>query len=89
MSTYIIGYDLNRPHQDYPELIHAIKQFSGWWHHLDSTWIIKSDLSAATIRDQLRQHVDANDELLVIEHQGAAAWVGFNAAGSKWLKDNL
>lgn len=55
MSTYLIGYDLNRPRNDtdYPDLIEAIKAFGTWWHYLDSTWIVKSDKSAVEIRDAL------------------------------------
>jgi hypothetical protein len=90
MSTYMIGYDLNRPGQNYEDLFNAIKaQSSTWWHHLDSTWIIKSDNNAKAIRDALVPHIDANDELLVAALSGEAAWTGFNDNGSTWLTNNL
>ena len=89
MRTFIIGYDLNRPHQNYPDLIDAIQAHGTWWHHLDSTWIVKSDHSAMEIINDLRRHIDGDDELLVIEHTGDAAWAGFNAKGSDWLMKNL
>lgn len=89
MKTYLIGYDLNKTGQDYETLIEQIKKLGIWWHHLDSTWIIKSDLTAAQIRDILESYVDNNDELLVAKLSGEAAWKGFNEKGSKWLKDNL
>lgn len=91
MRTYLIGYDLNRPRgtDDYPKLYEAIKNLGGWWHHLDSTWIIKTNSSAVEIRDALRSHIDSGDELLVVRLSGEGAWVGFNDNGSQWLKDNL
>ncbi len=91
MKTYLVGYDLNRPRgeDDYPNLAEALKGFGTWWHHLDSTWIIKSDLTAVEIRDQLKPLVDGSDELLVATLAGEAAWVGFNTKGSEWLKNNL
>lgn len=90
MKTYLIGYDLNSPGKDYAELIKAIKELSNnWWHHLDSTWIVKHDGSAVSIRDNLKKHIDLNDELLVVNLSGEGAWSGFNEKGSKWLKDNL
>jgi len=89
MKTYLIGYDLNRPHQDYVDLISAIKAYATWWHYLDSTWIIKTDDSAVEIRNNLRQHIDSDDELLVVQHEGDGAWAGFNKEGSDWLKQNL
>jgi len=90
MKTYLIGYDLNSTGQNYSNLIEKIKEtFDTWWHHLDSTWIVRSDLSAVEIRDTLTPYIDYNDELLVVELNGIGAWVGFNERGSDWLKDNL
>lgn len=89
MATFLIGYDLNKPSQEYSDLISAIKSIGGWWHHLDSTWIVKSDKNCKEIRDQLKPYIDANDELLVVRLSGEGAWSGINEKGSKWLKDNL
>lgn len=69
--------------------IGAIKAFGTWWHHLDSTWIIKTDWTAVQIRNDLAQHIDKNDELLVVLLSGEGAWQGFNQSGSDWLKKNL
>ncbi|HEF4758047.1 TPA: hypothetical protein SAN82_000431 [Pseudomonas putida] len=89
MATFLIGYDLNRPVQNYSNLIEAIKKIGAWWHHLDSTWIVKSESSTSAIRDYLRPHIDANDELLVVKLSGSGAWSGFDSSGSSWLKSNL
>lgn len=90
MSTYLIGYDLDSPGQDYSDLIAAIKALGAWWHHLDSTWLVVSELTHTAIRDHLKSYIDSNDELLVINVSGdAAAWYGFSDKGSQWLKDNL
>lgn len=89
MKTYLIGYDLNKTGQDYESLIDKIKKLGSWWHHLDSTWIIKSNSTAKVIRDNLAPYIDNNDELLVVCLTGEGAWKGFSEKGSKWLKDNL
>jgi len=89
MATYIIDYDLNRPGQNYTELFEAIKALGPWWHCLDSTWIVKSNLTAVQIRDAVSSRIDRNDRLLVAELSGQAAWVGFNDECSSWLKNNL
>ena len=90
MQTFLIGYDLNKTGQDYADLIDAIKKLSStWWHHLDSTWIIKSNSTAIAIRDILAAHIDGNDELLVVKLTGDGAWAGFNDKGTKWLINNL
>ena len=90
MASYLIGYDLNKPEQDYPDLIRAIKdKFGTQWHNLDSTWIVKSDLTSKQIRDLLKAHIDKNDELLVVKLTGEAAWTGFSEKASEWLKKNI
>lgn len=88
MSTYMVGYDLNKRGQDYDALIEAIKTYH-WWHCLDSTWIIKTSDTPLQIRDRLQQYVDSNDGLLVIEVNRNAAWVGFSEECSDWLQANL
>jgi hypothetical protein len=77
--------------KDYPALFQAIKGLGGaWWHHLDSTWLVKSSMTATEARNVLKQHIDADDELLVIDVTGdARAWAGFNESGSKWLKETF
>lgn len=90
MKTYLIGYDLNKKGQDYEKLKEKIKELAnGYWHHLDSTWLIKTDSSAKSLRDILENYIDSNDELLVAKLSGESAWTGFNKSGSDWLRNNL
>lgn len=90
MKTYLISYDLNKPGQDYAPLYEAIKALSsGWWHYLDSTWVVKHSGPAAAIRDALARYLDASDELLVVHLSGEGAWAGFTDKASSWLMDNL
>ncbi|HEY8165464.1 MAG TPA: CRISPR-associated protein Cas2 [Gemmatimonadaceae bacterium] len=90
MNSYMIGYDLNKPEQNYINLITTIKEsFDNWWHYLDSTWIVTTTLNTVEIRDLLQPHVDNDDELLVVKLTGEGAWAGFNQKASEWLKTNL
>ena len=41
-KTYIISYDLQET-VDYSNLYAAIKTAEGWWHYLESFWIIVSN----------------------------------------------
>jgi len=91
MSTFLIGYDLNKAGKDYDGLIDKIKDLAnGWWHHLDSTWLIKSDLTCSQIRDALKPYLDHDDELLVLNITGDD-WATFGIApsGNDWLRNNL
>ena len=88
MDLHVIGYDLNKPGQDYEDLYDAIKSYTNWWHHLDSTWIVKTNDSVSDVRDDLKQHVDSGDDLLVMKLSGVWASKGLSN-GTDWLYDNL
>lgn len=67
MKIYAICYDLNSPGRDYGQLHAAIKSLGdAWWHYLDSTWLVRTDMSADQIRSRLRDLMDVNDNLLVV-----------------------
>lgn len=90
MRTMLVGYDLNRPGQNYAGLFAALKAVPLWWHYLDSTWLLRTEETAAQLRDRLLAHIDGGDELLVIDVSGrAAAWSGFGERGGQWIKNNL
>lgn len=68
MAVYMITYDLNKQGQNYDKVIGAIKDcsiecYSGW----ESSYLIKSSMTAKQIRDNIAQYLDGNDALLVIE----------------------
>lgn len=90
----IIGYDLNREGKNYAarskSLLDRIKElFPTYWHHLDSTWFVVTSMTPKEVRDDLRQFLDANDELFVGTLQREAAWHGFSEKGAAWLQKNL
>jgi hypothetical protein len=71
MSVYLISYDLNKSDKNYDGVYTAIKESSingsTWWHYLDSTWIIKSNLTVNQVSSQIQTQIDANDSFIVIE----------------------
>ncbi|MQX74690.1 SinR family protein [Sinorhizobium medicae] len=94
MATYMIGFDLNKEGKNYSArheaLTGRIKELFGtFWRHLDSTWLVKTQMSAKDIRDDLSTFLDEDDELLVAGMSGEGAWHGFKQSGSKWLTDHL
>lgn len=95
MATYLIMYDINQEGAGYSAankaLTGRIKElFDTWWHHLDSTWIVVTDMTLAQIRDDLEKQIDSNDELLVVKSSGIGAWnFGFSEKARNWLQKNL
>lgn len=90
MATMLVAYDLSKPEQEYAKLFETLKSQGTWWHGLDSTWLVKTDLSTVELRDALRPFLDANDALLVLDvTNGAAAWAGFPEPVGDWLRANI
>jgi hypothetical protein len=63
----LITYDLNTPGKDYNGLYEEIKKAGWWWHHLDSTWIIRTQYDPKHWYERLSSHLDQNDGILIIE----------------------
>jgi hypothetical protein len=89
MATILIAYDIHPPEGEaYDNLTEKIRSLGAWWHHLETTWIVKSVHTPGEIRDQLRADIGSDDQLLVIDISGdTVEWIGVNDAGSKWLKE--
>lgn len=89
MATLLVGYDLNKPGQDYDALIKRLKNVgTSWWHRLDSTWLIKTSMSPKELREDLKSYLDSGDELLIIDVTGAT-WAARGFSSYQWLHDNL
>jgi hypothetical protein len=91
MTTILISYDIHPTKgEGYDNLIEKIQSLGDWWHHLESTWIVRCAHSPREVRDPLKSCIGIDDQLLVIEISGdTAEWVGVNDGGSQWLKDNI
>jgi len=89
MNTLLVGYDLNKPSQNYEGLIDALKSYGTWWHHLDSTWLVRTTKTPSQLRDELKELIDANDELLVMNVSGDVwATAGFEKRANDWLQEH-
>jgi hypothetical protein len=90
MNTFLVAYDLNKPGQDYEPLWQKLKEFGTWWHHLDSLWLVRTEMTAVQLRNVLKALLDAGDELLVIDVTGKSwAGAGFSDRAFDWLRKNL
>lgn len=92
MRTILISYDLGGPETStqYEALIKYIKSYQLWAKPLDSFWLIKTDFSAVNVRDAIRQYIDENDKILVMDVTAdEAAWSNLPKDVANWIKNNL
>lgn len=85
--VFSVAYDL-RSQRDYSRIIEAIRSYDGAQNVLESLWVIRSNSSAAGIRDHLLNYVDGDDGLFVAKLTGEAAWRGVLCSSDK-LKETL
>jgi hypothetical protein len=86
MSLYWIGYDLDKPGQDYSELIRRLQQL-GARRILKSDWLLPTTTSnPSLIRDDLQRFLDANDRILVSAQKNSAAWKNLLISDAEVLK---
>jgi hypothetical protein len=85
MAVYLVTYDLNKAGKNYDGLIDAIKAYGAWCKSQKSAWFIDTPKTAAEIRDDLQKHIDADDDLYVVELVKHWASSGTFRCGA-WLK---
>ena len=67
MNKYLITYDLaNKQIKSYENLYTALKSLGPWWHYLDSTWIIKTNINSKDIWNNLKDHINTNNDRILI-----------------------
>lgn len=90
MSILMVSYDLVTPGRDYADLYDALKAYGTWARPVESVWLIETDDTTGDVRDELLQHVDANDKLIVLLVDDSE-WATYNLSAKvgKWLDKNL
>jgi CRISPR-associated endonuclease Cas2 len=63
----LVTYDLTKPGQEYEELYEELKKSEGWWHYLQSTWLIYTRESPKELYNRLANHLDKTDSLIIFE----------------------
>lgn len=90
MAVHWVNYDLNKSGQDYTKLIDYLKSHQGWAKPLKSSFFVKTSLTAGQLRDGIKQHIDANDDVVVVTVNGQSwATYGLSDQINAWLRDNL
>lgn len=86
MNKYLISYDLkNKSIKDYQTLFSSIKSVGPWWHYLDSTWIVKTNLNSQQIWNMLGSHLLKNDYILVVKIDSLDTWGWLPRDAWNWL----
>ncbi|MEK7636972.1 MAG: hypothetical protein AAB402_01090 [Patescibacteria group bacterium] len=90
MKSFLISYQLSYTENSYPNLIAYLKTASQWARPCANTWIIKTPIDIAQIRDGIRDRIKSVDKVMVIEVPNSN-WATFNISKdvTDWMRRNL
>lgn len=89
MKTIQINYDLVAPGRDYQALYDYIRSHDGYATPLESLWLIRTNKTAFTVRDELIRLVDANDKVATFDVTGDEWGTNFSNAHTDWMQRNM
>jgi hypothetical protein len=87
MGVKLVTYDLDKPGQDYTDLLKEIKKFS-WARLSESSYAVDTDLSPSQLYARLKPYVDQNDTIYVLVLNRPYAGQGAKEV-NEWLERHL
>lgn len=89
MALFLVSYDLH-PQRNYQLLWNELSD-KGGERLLDSLWVIELNNVAGEVRDWLKELVDRDDSIAVIEVQRGCRWSTSRSQkrGLDWLRQHL
>lgn len=89
MAHYICSYDLHHE-RHYPPVWDALEKM-GATRLLESLWALSTNLTAAEVRDRIKQAADNDDSIAIVELKAGSTWASTKAKtkGVNWLRQNI
>ncbi|WP_333678626.1 hypothetical protein [Dyella sp.] len=88
MKLMLIDYDLKAPGRNYNALQEAIKASPGWWHYMESNWVVATNETVRDLQSKLNALIDANDRLLIVDISNCEVGGWLPRDAWDWLKKN-
>ena len=91
MSSYIVVLDsrIKYSTEKYADICEELRTYDAYAKVQSTVWMITTDDVIDEIRDNLAGYLSKYDNLLVLELNGTAAWVGISEQLSEWLHEVL
>lgn len=88
MNTLIISYDLKSEDSNYERLYEKLKESKGWWHYLDSFWIIITEKSVTEWTNVIKNSIKPEDNFIIIEVNDGNTNGWLPQKAWDWIKKN-
>jgi hypothetical protein len=87
MPLLLVTFDPNKHGQDYPNLLDEIKSYS-YVRLSESSYAIITDKTPDTVCEELKKHIDTNDNIYIVNLKRPYAGYGSELV-IDWLKKEL
>ena len=84
MAYFVVTYDLVKE-KDYNKLINELVRIGSEKIAL-SVWLVEQDMTAFGMRDHLKNFIDDDDKLVVIEFSKKPSYTRGFVSGGDWIK---
>ena len=85
MAIYSVAYDLQRPGQNYPDLLRYLRSLES--HHAQrSLWFVSTNMTVFQLRDACQRYIDTTD-LLFVSQMFKGYWASaYMTTAAAWLQ---
>jgi hypothetical protein len=85
-KMFLITYDFKN--EEIPKsFFETLQHLGSWWHFINGSWLVSTELDAGAIQDRLADHLDENVNLLIVEAgREMSGWLPKNAWD--WIREN-
>ena len=66
-KTYLVAYDFTGSPDKYSDLFGELRKSTGWWHWIDSVWLLRTKESADELYARLGPHLDEDINLFITD----------------------
>lgn len=88
MTVYLVTYQLNAPGQEYDDLYEAIEVYDHI-NPINTIYFISTDDGAVDVKNDLKQYMDSNDDLIVVEIKQHWGMTGVSTEEGDWIRDRI
>lgn len=88
----LVTYDLTRgSREDYSRLFDELKSppTNGWWHHLESTWILSTEETPDQLYRRIEPHIHDDDNILIVRIDGQPRQGWLKEKAWTWLRKHV
>jgi hypothetical protein len=90
MNTYLISFQI-KSNEAYGAIAEKLRSFPRWARTMDNVWVVKSEYSAADIRDEISALIKEVGGTILVVNISEEEWASYALSQevANWMKQNI